>query len=147
MSNLDIGMEAFNLFCGKLLGQGIDRKTFVLATDPAFVVKVEEDERRLRFQNILEWQVWCAATDVGKEATQWLAPCVHLSPDGRILIQRRTQPLILDKRPKKMPVWLSDFKADNYGMLDGRVVAHDYGLNMPLLYGLYSKAKRIANWY
>ena len=65
-----------------------------------------------------------------KEAKQWLAPCVSISPCGSVLIQRRTLPVTKAQLPSKVPAWLTDFKLANWGMLDGKVVCHDYSNNL-----------------
>lgn len=131
------------LFCGERLGQGIGREVFVLATDPTKVVKIETQAQS--FQNILEWEAWHAAKD-GPTA-KWLAPCHFISPSGIVLIMDRTQPLRRGEEPDRMPVWLTDFKRTNYGLLNGRVVCHDYGTARALDRGIASKAMKSVKWW
>ena len=59
--------------------------------------------------------------------SRWLAPCEFLSPDGRILLQTRAEPLPFDYRlPDKLPAFLTDLKRANFGLLDGKLVCVDY---------------------
>lgn len=106
---------------------------FEYALNPDWVVKVSESSRD--FQNVMEWETWRYA--VGRPAEKWLAPCHHISFSGSILIQSRTTPL--KKLPKRLPDFFTDLKAENFGLLDGRVVAHDYGLSRLLPDGLETR--------
>lgn len=44
-----------------------------------------------------------------------------------------------------MPVFLTDFKPENFGLLNGRVVCHDYGNHLLHERGM-STAMRNAPW-
>lgn len=108
---------------GKFLGEGCYRKVYAL--DDARVLKVEEQGRS--FSNVHEWTIW---NDVqGTKWERWFAPCLDMDAFGTALIQARTTPLT-DRQWcafKQIPDFLSDLKPDNFGMLKGRVVCHDYG--------------------
>jgi hypothetical protein len=78
------------------------------------------------FQNIVEWELWQDNRDY-KKVAQWLAPCEFISPCGIILAMKKTTKPTPSDYPKSMPYFLVDFKYTNFGMLDGRLVAHDYG--------------------
>lgn len=112
------------LACGPLLGEGAARVVFECGLNPRYVVKLEN--KIGSFQNICEWEMWNSLKNEAHYA-KWLAPCERISVDGGFLIQRRTLPLPENKRPKRLPVWLCDLKPENFGLLDGRVVCHDYG--------------------
>lgn len=123
--------DAFNLLCGKLLGEGIHRKVFECRIRPDLVVKVEHDTDWRYFANVLEMRFWDDHQYFDKVA-QWLAPCEYMSPDGRILLQRRTLPIVDSSAlPAQLPAFLSDVKVDNFGMLDGRLVCVDYAMTIP----------------
>ena len=123
--------DAFNLLCGKLLGEGIHRKVFECRIRPDLVVKVEPEENWRYFANVLEMRFWNDHEHY-KKVADWLAPCEYLSPDGRILLQRRTLPIVDSSAlPAQLPAFLSDVKADNFGMLDGRLVCVDYAMTIP----------------
>lgn len=131
-----------HMLLGARLGRGIGRKVYVCRLDPRFVVKVED--RGEAFQNIVEWETWQAVRE-DREA-RWFAPCVSISPAGSVLIQRRTEPASHSEYPKRMPVFLGDYKRENFGMLDGKLVCHDYGLLTNLTNGVYNKTTRAADW-
>jgi hypothetical protein len=119
--------DAFDLLCGDLLGRGVHRKVFACKLLPALVVKVEYDELRY-FANFREQAFWDEHQDYPRVA-EWLAPCEFLSPDGRVLLQRRVDPLPAGyAMPEQLPHFLPDHKRENYGLLDGRFVCVDYSM-------------------
>lgn len=132
-----------HLFCGEKLGGGIGRQVFVLAIDPTRVVKIETASAS--FQNIIEWETWKELKETPH--AKWLAPCWHISPCGIVLIMDRTTPMRPGDEPKQMPEWLSDFKRSNYGALGGRVVCHDYGLNLLLNHGAFAGKMKRPQWW
>ena len=70
------------------------------------------------------WNDWSA----DKEMKSWLAPCEAISPCGTVLLQGRTQPIPKEHYPKRLPKFFTDTKRSNFGLLEGRIVCHDYGL-------------------
>lgn len=122
-----VARDFVRLFCGKLLGNGMSRQVFVLETDPTKVVKVEAYGGY--FQNVREWEAWkdLGHTKYGK----YIAPCVSISPNGSVLVQERVEPITPDElRAARLPSFLCDFKATNYGRYKGRIVCCDYGTNL-----------------
>jgi len=120
-------LDSFNLLCGELLGSGISRYVYECTIDPSLVVKVESSESR-RFANVFENAFWVDYQYMPKVAA-WLAPCVKLSPDGRVLLQKRCQPLPHDYvLPEKLPAFLTDHKRGNFGLYQGRLVCVDYAM-------------------
>ena len=123
MSADPVLLEDFlNLFAGTLLGEGCSRKVFEHRHDKTLVIKVEEGPTH---HNVGEWDAWCA-WGVAKPG-QWLAPCVALSPRGRVLLQRRVTPVTLEELPESVPQFLTDLKVSNFGRYEGRIVCCDYG--------------------
>jgi len=123
--------DAFNRLCGKLLGEGIHRKVFECRLRDDLVVKVESEENWRYFANVLEMRFWNDHEHY-KKVADWLSPCEYLSPDGRILLQRKASPIVeLSVLPEQVPAFLSDLKPENFGMLDGRLVCLDYALTIP----------------
>lgn len=120
-----VAQEALNLLCGKELGRGIHRTVFLCAIDPSLVVKIETDTDYFVGANAAEWR-WWDELQYSKPYAQWLAPCKWISPNGRVMLQKRTTHIPVDRIPDKLPAWLTDTKWENFGMLDGRIVAHDY---------------------
>ena len=129
--------EIKDLILGEKLGGGISRQVFEYALNDKYVVKIED--RSQSFQNIIEWEVWhhlkgCKAT------ARWLAPCHYISPNGIVMIQERTMPMRPNERPKRVPSWLTDIKPDNWGLLNGKPVCHDYGFLQGIGRGGLTKA-------
>lgn len=115
--------EAFNLFAGELIGEGQFRRVFSSPIDPTIVIKIERQTGE--FHNVKEWSNW-QDLRVHRPFEKWLAPCVSISPYGTVLVQKRVEPMRDDELPRKLPFFLSDLKLANFGMLNGRVVCHDY---------------------
>lgn len=137
--------DAFNMLCGRLMSSGSTRHVYEFALDPdRYVVKVENENPRHAYQNVIESMVWDLARD--KNVEKWFAPVKLLSPEGRVLIQRRTTPARDSELPNKLPGFLSDFKPENYGMLDGKFVCHDYGLVWALGLSLATKRTQSVVW-
>lgn len=124
--------DAFNLLCGELLGQGVYRRVFECRIRKDLVVKVETEVGWHRsFANVAEMRFWNDHEHY-KKVADWLAPCEYLSPDGRILLQRKASPIVdRSALPEQVPAFLSDLKPENFGMLDGRLVCLDYAMTIP----------------
>jgi len=120
--------DALRMFVGCFIGGGCFRHVYEYALDPKnLVVKIEFSSHN-RFQNAIEWDVWDQVQYT--KWAQWFAPCVAVSPCAQVLIQHRTHPLPPDMAPKKLPNFFTDLKYQNFGLLNGKVVAHDYGGNL-----------------
>ncbi len=120
-----ISADLFDAMCGEHLGGGCGREVYVSRLDPDLVIKIETGTGR--FQNQMEWRVWDELS--GRPEGKWLAPCVSISPNGSVLIQKRTAPLRRREmvRHPRLPEFLTDVKMSNFGILDGKLVSHDYG--------------------
>ena len=121
----EIYKETFKLLCGKKLGTGFNRKVYECKLMPEWVVKTE----RLNpndFSNVREHHFWNEYKNE-KHIAKWLAPCGDISPDGKVLLQRRAETLPEDyKFPKNLPEFLTDIKRSNFGLVDGKFVCIDY---------------------
>ena len=124
--------DTFNLLCGDRLGVGIHRSVFECRLRPELVVKVEDENSPWRyFANAREMQFWCDNQHF-EPVYRWLAPCEYMSPDGRVLLQKRADPIpITYELPEKMPSFLTDFKRENFGLIDGKLVCLDYATTIP----------------
>lgn len=124
-------LEINFLLLGQFLGKGASREVYVCGFNPRWVIKVEFGDLR---QNIMEQMIWNAALKSPWAA--WLAPVLHSSPDGRVIIQERTRPAPKGRPfPDKVPDVLADVCERNWGWLRGRWVCHDYGLSRILTNG------------
>lgn len=119
-----ISREFRDLMLGKFLGSGVGREVYVFRPDPTFVIKFETGNQS--FQNIREWDLWNDLAEQPK-LRKWLAPINSISPSGDILMQRRTTPMRKNELPKRVPAFATDLKIQNWGLLDGQPVMHDYG--------------------
>lgn len=133
--------DAFNLLCGPKLGEGIHRTVFLCRIDPSLVVKVETESNYWTGANAAEFKNW-EEVSYAPVFNRWLAPCVSISPNGRIMLQKRTTAIPAHLMPDKLPSWLTDIKHENFGFFQGRVVAHDY----PQINSTWSKRLRKATW-
>lgn len=113
-----------NLFVGDRIGAGYSRTVYEHALDPNLVIKIETADTR-DFANPSEWNLWRQSADY-PEVRRWLAPCLHISPNGTVLIQARTTPV--KRMPKELPDFFTDVKLANLGLYKGRIVVHDYAL-------------------
>lgn len=113
-------IDLFHFVAGERIGQGIAREVYVYRLDPALVIKFELGTHD--FQNVTEWLTWQEAPE---RAQRWLAPCIDISPNGKILLQARVTHWV-GKKPKH-PKWMDDMHLDNWGLYKGRPVAVDYG--------------------
>lgn len=144
--------DVAGLFLGDVLGSGIGRTVYVLATDPSKVVKIEDTAGS--FQNVIEWETWKDLQ--GTRFARYLAPCHWISPCGIALVQSRVQtlpPLDADAiggrkqlENLRLPEFLTDLKRENYGFLEGRVVACDYGSNLAINHGACASKMRKPSW-
>lgn len=144
--------ELFNLVCGDVLGSGVARTVYEHRFDPTVVLKFEGT--RGSFQNVLEWETWQSVKH--SNLAHWFAPCIAISPNGAVLVQRRTTPP--RNYPDLIPAFFTDTKLTNFGMLvpedadgdfrgeGGQFVCHDYGLHLLLEKGL-TKRMRKADWW
>ncbi len=122
--------DAFNLLCGDKLGSGIHRDVYACRLRPDCVVKVEIDTTWRIVSNYIEQKFW-NDNEHRPNVARWLAPCMYLSPDARILIQRRVDPIrSTDKMPDMLPTFLSDIKRENFGILDDKIVCVDYAIHI-----------------
>ena len=119
--------DAFAILCGDLLGEGIHRRVYECRIRPDLVVKVEDGDLRY-FANVHEHKFW-ADNQYRDSIARWLAPSEYLSPDGRVSLQKRVDPILPSQElPDALPAFLTDVKRSNFGWLDGRLVCVDYAM-------------------
>ena len=121
-----------DLLCGDLLSEGCSRIVYECGYDESCVVKISKDIDRLSSDNVLEWEIWQMVKYMNNDVPKWFAPCIKISDNGRILIQKKTKPLT-DKQwndLKELPRFLTDVKRSNFGMYKGHICTHDYAFTM-----------------
>jgi hypothetical protein len=137
------GKELFEFMCGDLIGYGIHRVVFEFKPDPTCVIKFENNPGR--FANVREWEMWrdLQMTPMKK----WLAPCISISENGIWMVQKRTKPIPEKyKLPGKVPRWMTDIKAQNFGLYKGQLVCHDYANHLCVNHAI-STAMKKAEWF
>lgn len=114
---------------GPKIGSGVSRDVYECRFDPSLVVKVE---RNGSFDNVVEWKVWQELSH-DDDLKKWLAPCVGISPAGRVLVMKRTAKVTaaeLELAMPKVPRFFHDTHENNWGRFEGRYVCHDYAFNV-----------------
>jgi hypothetical protein len=138
-----IARDFFCLFVGKKIGEGVTRVVYEHRQDPTLVIKIEP--RDDLFLNVMEWRTWYYVEPV-KAIARWFAPCVAISPCGRILLQRQAEDIPLSRKlPDRMPDVFGDLKRRNFGLINGRLVCRDYGTNCAIANGIGTKTRK-ADW-
>lgn len=136
-----VTLDLQQLLLKEQIHAGISRRVFACGLNDDWVVKVEVNHST--FQNVIEYETWEYAKDGPVE--RWFAPCLWISPGGRVLIQKRAKALPDNfKLPPRMPSFFTDLKPDNFGLIGRRLVAVDYGYNRAIIAGLTKRTRAVA---
>lgn len=123
-----IGLDLVTSICGDFIGSGATRSVFNYNLDDRFVVKIEPLNSNC---NMVEYLIWEEVKGLMGElewVKNWFAPVQWISPNGRVLVMRKTKPHDWKKdRPEKVPKFLWDVKPENFGWIGKNYVCHDYG--------------------
>lgn len=126
VDNSDVIIDMVNSLCGQHLGDGVFRSVYEYQLDHNYVIKLEGTSTNC---NLVEYLVWEEVQGlIGPKAwvKDWFAPVKWISPNGRILVMKKTHKK--DKpKPDKVPRFLWDVKEDNFGWIGNKYVCHDYG--------------------
>lgn len=131
-----------DLMFGQILGTGESRAVFENRLDPTTVIKVERRSRS--FHNVAEWDTW--HNFVGTPLEPWLAPCLQISACGVYLIQKKTVVAAAKDYPEKVPSFFTDLKYSNWGLLEDRLVCHDYANSTLYRPGAHKNLVRAGWW-
>ncbi len=123
----DVNTDLILTLCGEKLGSGSYRSVYEFNMNPnKMVVKVEPKSTDCNIAEFLLWDEIQGLKGNLAWVKEWFAPIHWCSPNGKVLIMERTKQL--DKeRPKKVPYFFTDVKADNFGWIGNKFVCHDYG--------------------
>lgn len=126
--NPEIVHDFIDLFCGDYIGSGTTRSVYVFRYDPEWVIKIENENAC--GDNWTEWRIWGTVKHTTDGTKEWFAECSWISTNGKVLLQKRTKPLMSkpNKIPDKIPSWFTDLKEDNFGWIGNNLVCHDYSL-------------------
>lgn len=124
-ADFDFAMEMIDLLLGDYIGGGESRDVYDAAIYDNCVAKIEITKPCIN--NIKEYLVWSFFANT--VYAEWFAPCIELTCNGRILIQKKVEP-ITDANKKLIPEYIpdiiTDVKFENCGFLDGHFVFFDY---------------------
>ena len=124
-------MNITEAIIGEFIGEGKTRCVYKHMQDDSLVVKRSKGlSKPKNLQNVIEWQAWIYLDSLDSRQAEWLAPCVDISDNGDILVQKATEPLSYDQKlPSAIPNWLTgDARRCNFGWYQNRLVCHDYAL-------------------
>lgn len=136
-----VQLDIYDCILGKEIGRGMSRIVYEHRTDPTLVVKIETQGGS--FQNVREAELWFEIADTPFK--KWFAPIVYVSACGTVILQKKCAPCQKEKYPGKIPIFFTDTKYDNFGILDGKFVCFDYG-TIPFTMDWKNKLKK-ANWW
>lgn len=138
----EVGTDFFRTITSKLIGTGYSRRVYDCVLNKNVVIKIEKGD--YNFDNITEYKIWSVARN-NENYAKWLAPCLWISPCGRVLIQERTY--LTDRLPKQIPVWLYDTHQHNFGRLkNDQFVCHDYANSYTIGSGVKSFKMKTPKW-
>jgi hypothetical protein len=138
-----VGYDFVTSLCGEYLGSGQFRSVFDYALDDKYVIKVEPKNTNC---NTIEYMMYNEIQYLQGDLNwvkDWFSPVKWISPNGRLLVMRKTKPhtdKTKKKRPDNIPKFLWDVKEENFGWIGNNYVCHDYGQ----LYNLIEYSKRMV---
>ena len=139
-----IALDFVTSICGHYIGSGSYRSVFDYNLDDRYVVKIEPCNTNC---NMVEYMIWDEVKGLINNlewVKKWFAPVKWISPNGRILIMRKTTQKPNKKMPEKIPAFLWDIRADNFGWIGKNFVCHDYGQFYNMIH--YPKKMVKAKW-
>lgn len=142
-----IVLDFVTSICGKHIASGAFRSVFDYNLDDKYVVKIEPSNTNC---NIVEYMIWDEVKGLCNNlewVKKWFAPVKWISPNGKILVMRKTtesHKRHKKKLPEKVPEFLWDIKLDNFGWIGNDFVCHDYGQFYNMIH--YPKKMVKAKW-
>ncbi len=140
-----LASDFVTIICGKHIGGGTFRDVFEYNTHNSHVIKLEPGSTDC---NLVEWMIWKEVKGLTGDMAwvkDWFAPVEWISPNGRILVMKKTKPHHKKlSPPNKIPAFLWDVKLDNFGWIGNKFVCHDYGQFYNMIN--YPKKMRKINW-
>lgn len=140
-----LASDFVTIVCGESIGAGSFRDVFNYNTHKGYVIKLEPGSTDC---NLVEWMIWEEVKYLSGDmewVKDWFAPVEWISPNGRILVMKKTKPTHKKlSPPDKIPAFLWDVKLENFGWIGNKFVCHDYGQ----FYNMINYPKKMikANW-
>lgn len=130
-----------DILVGTKIGSGCYRDVYRCKLDYSLVVKIEKEEGQ--FHNIKEWNIWEELKYCPLK--KWFAPCISISNDGKILIQKKIEFGRKKDYPNKIPSFFTDVQPHNFGFIGKQLVCCDYGSTI-ITRNFNDKKLKIADW-
>ncbi len=131
------------LMLGEHIGKGSFREVFRMQHDSQMVAKIELTGSS--FHNVYEWQTWKRLEAIKSPAKKWFAPCVDISPNGAVLLQRFAEDVLDTELPEEVPAFFTDMAPRNWGRYKKQIVCRDYGYTRLLDIGAQAPMRK-AEW-
>jgi hypothetical protein len=139
--NMNIEKALKDILIGKKMGNGCFRDVYLCKIDYSLVVKIEKENGE--FHNIREWLVWKELEY--SELKKWFAPCIYISNDGKVLIQKKIEFGRKKDYPDKVPSFFTDIQTHNFGFIGKQLVCCDYGSTI-ITKNFNDKKLKKADW-
>jgi len=144
----DVNTDLILSLCGKKLGSGSYRTVYEHNWDKRYVVKIEPNNTECNMAEFMLWSEVCGLCGDLAWVKDWFAPVLWMSPNGKILVMRRTQEKDKKERPRKVPDFFTDLKRENFGWIGNKFVCHDYGfIHKFIKYGSKMQKVRQDAWW
>lgn len=140
----DLVTDLILSLCGEELGSGSFRKVYQYNPHPDYVIKLEYNNHNCNFTEAMLWNEIQHLKGTKAWVKDWFAPVDWISPNGRVLVMRKTEQRPKKKKPEKVPSFLWDVKDDNFGWIGNKFVCHDYGQFYNFIE--YKKTFKKAKW-
>ncbi len=138
--------DFIGFFCGDYIGSGTTRSVYNFKYDSNWVIKIENGNAE--GDNWAEHRIWESIKYTTDGTKEWFAECGKISTNGKIMLQRKTKPLVskYSKIPDKIPVWFTDLKLDNFGWIGNQVVCHDYSFSLEIFGAIATRSKKMQKF-
>lgn len=122
-----VALDFVTCLCGEFISAGTFRSVFNHNLDGGYVVKVEPQNTSC---NLVEYMIYEEVHHLTGDldwVKDWFCPVTWISPNGRILVMKKTRQYENRKKPEKVPKFLWDVKSENFGWVGNKYMCHDYG--------------------
>ncbi len=123
---------------GSKINSGYSRDVYHCYCNDDLVVKVAKNFDGIQ-ANHAEFELWGKVQHwegTAENLKDWFVPSIIISEDGKVLLSEYAQPVREDEMPEKVLNCLTDLKASNFGLHDGKIKCLDYGLNLIIEKGI-----------
>lgn len=124
----DVSTDLILMLCGEKIGSGSYRSVYEFNLNPKkYVIKIEPMSTDCNLTEFMLWDEIRGLKGNLEWVKNWFAPILYCSPNGKVIVMERTNPMPFKNRPDKVPSFFTDVKFNNFGWIGNRLVCHDYG--------------------